>query len=50
MIKRNNIFCQAHKVINMSGRGFGGGRGGWRQGVDGPSQCVCPKCGYKVPM
>ncbi|MBE0520206.1 hypothetical protein IBX35_04100 [Candidatus Bathyarchaeota archaeon] len=49
MIKCNNIFCQAHEVINVSGRGFGRGRGGRRQGVGGPSQCVCPKCGYKAP-
>jgi len=33
----------------MSGRGFGRGRGGRRQGVGGPSHCVCPKCGYKAP-
>jgi hypothetical protein len=33
----------------VSGRGFGRGREGRRQGVGGPSHCVCPKCGYKAP-
>ncbi|MFP3951516.1 MAG: hypothetical protein ACLFVP_05195 [Candidatus Bathyarchaeia archaeon] len=31
----------------MSQRGRG--RGSSRQGVGGPSQCVCPECGTKVP-
>jgi len=36
-------------VIIVSRRGFGRGRGGGRQGVGGPSHCICPKCGYKTP-
>jgi len=36
-------------VIDLSGRGYGRGRGGPRQGVGGPANCVCPKCGYKMP-
>ena len=35
-------------LINVSGRGYGRGRGGQRQGTGGPSYCVCPKCGYKA--
>ncbi len=30
------------------GRGFGMGRGAGR-GYGGPSMCVCPKCGHKIP-
>ncbi|MGD8564824.1 MAG: hypothetical protein PVF96_00540 [Candidatus Bathyarchaeota archaeon] len=33
----------------MSGRGFGRGRGGQRQGIGGPVYCICPKCKYKTP-
>ena len=36
-------------MIIMSQRGRGRGRGGNRQAVGGPSDCVCPKCGTKVP-
>jgi hypothetical protein len=33
----------------LSGRGRGRGRGGRRQGIGGPSECVCPSCGTRVP-
>lgn len=33
----------------MSQRGRGRGRGGTRQAIGGPKECVCPKCGAKVP-
>jgi rubredoxin len=33
----------------MSRRGQGRGRGGSRQFTGGPKDCVCPKCGAKVP-
>jgi len=33
----------------MNSRGKGIGRGGGRQGMGGPQNCVCPKCDYKVP-
>ena len=32
----------------LSGRGYGRGRGGRRQGIGGPDHCVCPKCGHKT--
>jgi hypothetical protein len=33
----------------MSQRGRGRGRGGGRQGTGGPKECVCPKCGIRIP-
>ncbi len=32
-----------------SGRGYGQGRGGPRQGLGPVRFCVCPKCGARVP-
>ena len=35
---------------NQAGRGYGGGRGGGTKPGSGPGgNCVCPKCGKKVP-
>jgi len=36
------------RVNYLSGRGFGRGRGGARQGTGGPNYCTCPNCGYKT--
>jgi len=35
-------------VNSVSGKGYGKGKGGRRQGVGGPAYCVCPKCGYRI--
>jgi len=36
-------------MIDMSGRGYGRGRGGQRRRIGGPAYCICPKCGYRIP-
>ena len=39
------LFYVFPEVGKLSARGYGRGRGGRRQGVGGPNECVCPKCG-----
>ena len=34
--------------MSNRGRGYGKGRGGPRQGIGGPSHCVCPACGKTI--